>query len=86
MPRPTHPPDVRLSLRRLSAPHALRFGNSLLQRGSDGSIAFGAFVDVAQQWVRERPDQSAFYLAALVALDMSDDLGGDAPCLQPSPN
>lgn len=86
MHRPTQQPDVRLSLRRLSAPHALCFGNTLLEHGSNGSISFGTFVDVAREWVAERPDQSAFYLAALVALDMSDDLVKGEPKPQPSSN
>ncbi|MCA8964352.1 MAG: hypothetical protein H6838_14310 [Planctomycetes bacterium] len=79
MQRPPFPPDVRLSLRRLSAPHALCFGNTLLERGNNGSISFGEFVDVARHWVAELPDQSALYLAALVALDMSDNLTDDDP-------
>lgn len=79
MHRPPTRTDVRLSLRRLSAPHALCFGNTLLERGCNGSISFGAFVDVARDWVAERPEESALYLAALVALDMSDDVTND-PC------
>ncbi len=79
MQRPPVHPDVRLSLRRLSAPHALSFGNTLLERGCNGSISFGEFVDVARHWVTELPDQSALYLAALVALDMSDNLIDDDP-------
>ncbi len=79
-------PDLRLSLRRLTVPHALSFGHSLLERGQGRSIAFGEFVEVAREWVVERPDQCAFYLAALVALDMSEpEVETNSPPA-PSPN
>jgi hypothetical protein len=61
------------SLRRLATPHAIDFGARLLQRGSGGSISFREFLAVARAYVAERPEQSAIYLAALVALDMSAD-------------
>jgi hypothetical protein len=62
---------ARDCLRRLSTPHALDFGTRLLHRGSGGVISFREFLAVARDFVRERPEQTAVYLAALVALDMS---------------
>jgi hypothetical protein len=70
MHQPTTPTIARESLRRLATPHAIDFGNRLLVRGSGGLISFREFIAVAREFMRERPDQSAFYLAALVALDM----------------
>ena len=61
---------ARAALRRLATPHAIDFGARLLQRGSGGTISFREFLAVAREYVDERPDQSAVYLAALVALDM----------------
>ena len=61
---------VRDSLRRLATPHAIDFGQRLLHRGKSGSITFREFLAVAREYMAERPQQSAFYLAALVALDM----------------
>jgi hypothetical protein len=85
-----HPVPARAArdcLRRLVTPHALDFGTRLLHRGSGGVISFREFLAVARDFVRERPDQTAVYLAALVALDMGsgDD---DAPhaAAAPSPN
>ncbi|MBL8752910.1 MAG: hypothetical protein JNK15_06370 [Planctomycetes bacterium] len=77
--------DARNSLRRLATPHAIDFGTRLLNRGSGGTIPFREFLAVARSFVQERPDQSAVYLAALVALDMagSDEVVRAAP---PSPN
>ena len=69
---------ARDSLRRLSTPHALDFGARLLHRSSGGVITFREFVAVAREFMDERPDQGAIYLAALVALDMSAS-NGDAP-------
>jgi len=72
-------PRARQSLRRLSSPHALDFSSRLLHRGNDGVLTFQEFVEVAREVVREQPDRSAVYLAALVALDMGapdeDDVG-----------
>lgn len=63
---------ARSSLRRLATPHAIDFGARLLHRGSGGTITFKEFLAVAREYMHERPDESAVYLAALVALDMHD--------------
>jgi hypothetical protein len=63
---------ARESLRRLATPHAIDFGTRLLHRGSGGTIPFREFLAVARAFVSERPDQTAVYLAALVALDMAN--------------
>lgn len=62
---------ARESLRRLTTPHALQFGSRLLRAGNGDQITFREFVDVARELVAQWPDQSAVYLAALVALDMA---------------
>lgn len=67
---PASSPVARHSLRLLSCPHALEFGSRLLSRDHDGVLTFREFLDVARDLVREQPDESAFYLATLVALDM----------------
>ena len=74
------------SLRRLATPHALRFGSRLLQRGSGGVITFREFVAVARELVAQRPEQSAIYLAALVALDMQRDEDAAPEAPTPSAN
>jgi hypothetical protein len=61
---------ARESLRHLAMPHAIDFGQRLLGRGKNGVIHFREFVAVARELLAERPDQTAHYLAALVALDM----------------
>jgi hypothetical protein len=71
MTHPASKPAARDSLRRLATPHAIDFGTRLLHRGSGGTIPFREFLAVARDFVSERPDQSAVYLAALVALDMA---------------
>ena len=63
----------RDSLRRLTTPHSLNFGSRLLRRGTGGVITFREFVAVAREFVAQMPDQTAIYLAALVALDMGSD-------------
>lgn len=68
---PTPATEARESLRRLALPHALDFGARLLGRGEGGVIGFREFVAVARAFVAERPDDSAVYLATLVALDMN---------------
>jgi hypothetical protein len=76
---------ARDCLRRLATPHALDFGTRLLHRGNGGTISFREFVAVARDYVRERPEQTAVYLAALVALDMGS--GDDDPARgSPSPS
>ncbi|MBX3462841.1 MAG: hypothetical protein KF830_06695 [Planctomycetes bacterium] len=70
MTTPVPPASARDSLRRLAVPHALHFGSRLLHRGHDGVITFREFVAVARELVAQRPEQTAVYLAALVALDM----------------
>ena len=77
---------ARASLRRLTTPHALAFGTRLLSRGTDGTITFREFLAVARELVTRRPEQSAVYLAALVALDMGSDDNLLAERSQPSPN
>jgi hypothetical protein len=69
---------ARDCLRRLATPHALDFGTRLLHCGSGGVISFRQFLSVAREFVRERPEQTAVYLAALVALDMGST-DEDAP-------
>jgi hypothetical protein len=71
MKPPVTTADARDSLRRLATPHAIDFGARLLQRGSGGMISFREFLAVAREYLHERPEQTAVYLAALVALDMS---------------
>ncbi len=73
MPTPTSPVDARDSLRRLATPHAIHFGSCLLHRGKGGVITFREFVAVAKELVTQRPEQTAVYLAALVALDMQNE-------------
>jgi hypothetical protein len=78
---------ARDSLRRLLTPHALDFGARLLRSGNGGTIRFREFVAVARELVRERPEQSALYLATLVALDMHGEEDGPRPMAPaPSPN
>jgi hypothetical protein len=77
---------ARATLRRLTTPHALAFGTRLLSRGTDGTITFREFLAVARELVTLLPEQSAVYLAALVALDMSNDDSVLAERQQPSPN
>ena len=87
MRHPVPPAAARDSLRRLATPHAIDFGARLLHRGTGGSISFREFLAVAREYVTERPDQSAVYLAALVALDMNaqdDEPSRVLPA--PSPN
>lgn len=81
MNHPTPFPTARESLRRLATPHALAFGDRLLCRGKGGVITFREFVAVAREWVTQLPDQTAVYLAALVALDMGGD---DEPTTRPA--
>jgi hypothetical protein len=78
-------PHARASLRRLSAPHALDFGARLLQQSAGGVLTFREFVTIAREMVREQPERTATYLAALVALDMgsTDD---DPPLRSPEPS
>lgn len=79
MKQPSPPIDPRTLLRRLSAPHAIAFGSRLLERGDHGAglgkgtITFREFLNVARELVTQMPEQSAVYLAALVALDMSSE-------------
>jgi hypothetical protein len=72
-------PAARDSLRRLTTPHALHFGSRLLRRGKDDVITFREFVDVARELVATWPEQSAVYLAALVALDMGTEEANRCP-------
>lgn len=65
--------DPEPALRRLCALPASAFGERLLQRASGRTITFRQFVDVAREMVREQPEVSATYLAAMVALDMRTD-------------
>jgi hypothetical protein len=84
-----HPLPARAArdcLRRLATPHALAFGTRLLQHGDGGVIRFREFLAVARDFVRERPEQTAVYLAALVALDMGSADEPDPGPAEPSPN
>ncbi|HEB52736.1 MAG TPA: hypothetical protein ENI87_05730 [bacterium] len=78
--------QTRHQLRLLTTPHALDFGNRLLGRSSNGVLTFREFVDTAREMFAEHPEQCATYLAALVALDMSDDDEESRPAAQPSWN
>jgi hypothetical protein len=75
---PVTSPVARDSLRRLASPHANDFSCRLLDRGTDGVLTFQEFLAVAREIVGERPNETAIYLAALVALDIGapddDDL------------
>ncbi|MCR9246602.1 MAG: hypothetical protein NXI31_16335 [bacterium] len=78
MNNPSSTVDSRTALRRLSAPHALAFGSRLLDRQgphlkNPGPITFREFLRVARELVTHKPEQSAIYLAALVALDMTSE-------------
>ena len=86
MHKSTPTAEVREALRRLSAPHALTFGHRLLSRGSGRAITFLEFIDVARELVAQRPEQSAVYLAALVALDMSAEDQLEKGSREPSTN
>ena len=87
MRHPVPPPAARDSLRRLATPHAIDFGARLLHRGTGGTISFREFLAVAREYVSERPDQCAIYLAALVALDMNaPDEPSERAAALPSPN
>ncbi|MBL8750064.1 MAG: hypothetical protein JNK78_12945 [Planctomycetes bacterium] len=78
-------PAARASLRRLTTPHALHFGSQLLRRGREEVIPFRDFVAVARELVSQWPEQTAVYLAALVALDMGAEDRSEAP-VAPSRN
>jgi hypothetical protein len=67
-------------------PHALHFGSRLLHRGTGGVITFREFVDVARELVSQRPEQTAVYLAALVALDMQTEADEVPRATSPSAN
>lgn len=86
MHTPTTPANAHTSLRRLAMPHALHFGSRLLHRGTGGVITFREFVAVARELVAQRPEQTAIYLAALVALDMQNESDSLEPAREPSPN
>jgi len=62
--------QARAALRRLTAPLALTFGRRLVDRTKQDTITFREFVTVARDLIADLPEQSAIYLAALVALDM----------------
>ena len=83
---PTSPAGAHATLRRLAMPHALHFGSRLLHRGNGGIITFREFVAVARELVDQRPEQTAVYLAALVALDMQTEDSAPVPVRAPSPN
>jgi hypothetical protein len=83
MPEPTHAHTAREWLRRLALPHATDFGERLLRRGKNGVIHFREFLHVAREFVADRPEQSAQYLAVLIALEMNRD---SEPANDPSPH
>lgn len=65
-----HTPHARQTLRHLTSSQALDFCSRLLRRSKDGMLTFREFYDTALEVVRKRPDDTAMFLAALVALDM----------------
>ena len=65
------------ALRQLCTPSAAAFGVRLLDRAVDNVVTFGDFVATARDLIRADPDQSATWLAALVALDMQRSQAGD---------
>jgi len=77
---------ARESLRQLAIPHALAFGSRLLDRGNNGVITFREFVAVARELIAQVPEQTAVYLATLVALDMGNDEEPSSRPIHPSPN
>lgn len=76
-----HDPDQ--ALQRLCAPHARMFGERLLAVAQNGTVTFQQFLEVARELVTSLPDQTATWLAALVALEMRRDQERPRP---PSPN
>jgi hypothetical protein len=62
--------DPDLALQRLCAPHARMFGERLLAVSQNGTVTFQQFLEVARELVATLPDQTATWLAALVALEM----------------
>lgn len=77
----------RASLRHLCVPHAIDFGHRLLHKGGGGVLTFREFVAVARDVVAERPEETALYLAALVALDMEAEAHDDvAEPVRPLPS
>jgi len=66
-------PDPDQALQRLCAPHARLFGERLLAVSRNGTVTFQQFLEVARELVTTLPDQTATWLAALVALDMRRD-------------
>jgi hypothetical protein len=75
-------------LRQLCSMHSVAFGNLLLERAKAGSIPFHMFVEVAEDLIASAPQQTAVYLAALVALDMRSQTGPEMRpgTVVPSPN
>jgi hypothetical protein len=82
----TSPQQLRTALRRLTVPHALAFGNRLLRSGDHSTITFREFIDAARDLIAQLPEQSAVYLAALVALDMANEDYLLSKPTEPSPN
>ena len=73
------------ALRRLCALPASTFGERLLARAAGRVITFREFITVAREMVRAQPDETATWLAALVALDMKSELAA-GPKAQPPPS
>ena len=65
-----HSPHARQTLRHLTSSQALDFCGRLLSRSKNGMLTFREFYDTALEVVHEQPDDTALFLAALVALDM----------------
>ena len=80
MPLPATHAHARRSLRQLTSPQTLDFCRRLLSRSKEGSLTFREFLTTARELVRERPEDSAMFLAALVALDMASDDAEHAIC------
>jgi hypothetical protein len=63
-------PHARETLRHLTSSQALDFCARLLSRSKNGILTFREFYATAVELIREQPQDTAVFLAALVALDM----------------
>ena len=70
MPPTAHTPQARQTLRHLTSSQALDFCGRLLSRSKEVILTFREFYDTAIEVVLEQPEDTAMFLAALIALDM----------------
>jgi hypothetical protein len=70
MHQPAQSPHARETLRHLTSTQALDFCSRLLSRSDNGVLTFREFHATAREMIHECPDDTALFLAALVALDM----------------